>query len=136
QGVYSFGALPVGQYNISIATAGLTAYRRANVAVDMDKTATLDIAMNAASAAEAGELERQSLLQKIATLEQRIGDLESSTVLSEPETRVRRVEVFVDQNGNEHDDPVPGAKQKVTYQRERVYRRQTISEKLEQAIED
>src|SRR6185295_14942776 len=36
QGVYSFGALPVGQYNISIATAGLTAYRRANVAVDMD----------------------------------------------------------------------------------------------------
>lgn len=72
----------------------------------------------------------------IATLEQRINDLESSAVLSEPETRVRQVEVFVDANGGEHTEPVPGAKRTVTYQRERVYRRQTISEKIEEALDE
>ena len=68
--------------------------------------------------------------------EQRIEDLESSTVLSEPETRVKRIEVYVDPNNNIHDAPVPGAKKQVTYQRERVYRRQWLSEKLEQAFAD
>ena len=57
-------------------------------------------------------------------------------MLSEPETRVRRVEVFVDANGNETDQPVSGATPAVTYRRERVYRRQTISEKIDAALED
>ncbi len=76
----------------------------------------------------------QVLLERIRELEQRITDLESSTVLSEPETRVKKIEVYVDENGNAHDEPVPGATLQVTYQRERVYRRQTISEKIEEAI--
>jgi hypothetical protein len=85
-----------------------------------DRTEPLDIAVTPASAAEAAEFERQQLLQRIVILEQRITDLESSTVLSDPETRVRRVEVFVDPSGGVHDEPVPGAVQEVTYQRERV----------------
>ncbi len=137
QGMYSFGALPVGTYDISIAPAGLTtAFRRRGVEVGMDQSAQLNITMNATSAAEAAEGERLELLQKIATLEQRLSDLESSAVLSEPETRVRRVEVFVDPNGNETDEPVPGAQPAVTYRRERVYRRQTIGEKIEEALEE
>lgn len=76
----------------------------------------------------------QALLERIKMAEQRISDLESNTVLSEPETRVRRVEVYVDEDGVQHDDPVPGARRTVTYQRERVYRRQTISEKIEEAL--
>ncbi|HLG60213.1 MAG TPA: carboxypeptidase regulatory-like domain-containing protein [Vicinamibacterales bacterium] len=137
QGAYSFGALPVGKYDVSLLSAsGLTTFRRRGVEVAMDKTEPLDITLDAASAAEAAEGERQELLQKIATLEQRVGDLESTTVLSEPETRVRRVEVFVDPNGAEHDDPVPGATPKITYRRERTYRRQTISEKIDAALED
>jgi hypothetical protein len=74
------------------------------------------------------------LLDRIKTLEQRISELESSTVLSEPETRVKRVEVYVDPEGGQHDEPVPGAKKTVTYQRERAYRRQTISEKIDEAL--
>ncbi len=137
QGAYSFAALPPGKYDITIVSAGgLTTFRRSGVEVTADRTATLDITMNAATAAEAAEFERQQLLQRIATLEQRITDLESSTVLSEPETRVRRIEVFVDSTGGVHDEPVPGAEPTVTYQRERVYRRQTISEKIEEALED
>ena len=76
----------------------------------------------------------QALLERIKMAEQRISDLESNTVLSEPETRVRRVEVYVDEGGVQHDDPVPGARRTVTYQRERVYRRQAISEKIEEAL--
>ena len=137
QGAYAFAALPAGKYDISmVSPAGLTAFRRTGVEVVADRNATLDITLSAATAAEAAEFERQQLLERIATLEQRINDLESSTVLSEPETRVRRVEVFVDPSGGEHDEPVAGAKPVVTYQRERVYRRQTISEKIEEALED
>ena len=108
QGNYSFGALPVGNYEISISSAGNMAFRRTGVGIEMDRTGTLDITLNAASAAAAAEFERQQLLERIASLEQRINDLESDTVLSEPETRVRRVEVFVDENGNETDQPVSG----------------------------
>ena len=137
QGAYNFAALPPGKYDIAIVSpTGVTTFRRTGVEVIADRTAPLDIAMTAATAAEAAEFERQALLQRIATLEQRLTELESSTVLSEPETRVRRVEVFVDPTGAETEEPVPGARPVVTYQRERVYRRQTISEKIEEALDE
>ena len=78
----------------------------------------------------------QALLDRIKALEQRIRDLESSTVLSEPETRVRQVEVYVAPDGTQHEEPTPGAERQVTYERERVYRRQTINEKIEEALAD
>lgn len=136
QGAYAFDALPPGKYDIAILSAGVMSFRRAGVEVVADRTAPLEIAMTPATAAEAAEFERQQLVQRIAMLEQRITDLESTTVLSEPETRVRRVEVFVDESGGEHEEPVPGATPSVTYRRERVYRRQTISEKIEEALAD
>jgi carboxypeptidase family protein len=83
---------------------------------------------------EAQATDPKALVAYIRALEKRIADLESSTVLSEPETRTKRIEVYVDANSNEYDHPVPGAKKMVTYQRERVYRRQTINEKIEEAI--
>lgn len=76
----------------------------------------------------------QALLDRIEQLEKRLGELESSAVLSEPETRVKKIEVYVDKNGNEYDQPTPGATKTVTYERERVFRRQTISEKIEEAM--
>jgi hypothetical protein len=78
----------------------------------------------------------QALLDRIKALEQRIRDLESSAVLSEPETRVKKMEVYVDKDGVQHEQPVPGAKKEFTFQRERVYRRQTINEKIEEALAD
>ena len=134
QGNYTFGALPVASYNVTVVSEGLTAFRRQGVQVTADQNVQLDITLDAASAEQAADAERQELLQQVAELKQRVTDLESSAVLSEPETRVRRVEVFVDQNGNEHDEQVPGSKPAITYRRERVYRRQTISEKIEEAL--
>lgn len=136
QGAYAFPALPVGSYNVTVVFAGLTAFRRQGVAVVADQTAQLDITLDAASAQQAADAERQELLQQVAELKQRVVDLETNTVLSDPETRVRRVEVFVDEQGGEHDEQVPGSKPVVTYRRERVYRRQTINEKIEEALAD
>jgi hypothetical protein len=122
QGNYAFGALPVGKYEVHIARDGVTVFRQRGVNVEENPPARVDIRLDAASASQAADFDRQDLLNKIASLEKRISDLESTTVLSEPETRVRRVEVFVDENGNEHDEQVPGSKPKVTYRRERTYR--------------
>lgn len=137
QGAYSFDALPVGSYNVTvISSGGLTGFRRQGVAVAEGQPTQLDIALDAASAQQAADAERQDLLAQVSELKQRVTDLESNTVLSEPETRVRKVEKYVDANGQEHDEPVPGSKPVVTYERERVYRRQTISEKIEEALAD
>jgi hypothetical protein len=134
QGAFAFAALPVGKYNISVESAGVTVYRQSGVDVAMDRTSPLNISLGAADASQLADGERQELLQRIASLEQRITDLETSAVLSEPETRVRRVEVSVDQNGTIVDDGTPGSRKEVTYERERVYRRQTINEKIEEAL--
>ena len=136
QGAYAFPALPVGSYNVTVVSAGVTAFRRQGVAVTADQNAQLDITLDAASAQQAADAERQELLQQVVELKQRVTDLETNTVLSDPETRVRRVEVFVDEQGGEHNEQVPGSKPVVTYQRERVYRRQTINEKIEEALAD
>ncbi|MBN4080331.1 hypothetical protein JYT31_01575 [Beggiatoa alba] len=79
---------------------------------------------------------REQLLKRIEGLEKRIIELETTTVLSDPETSVKKVEVFIDESGVEHEKQVPGSKKIVTYQRERVYRRQTINEKIEEALDD
>ena len=52
QGNYSFGALPVGNYEISISSAGNMAFRRTGVGIEMDRTGTLDITLNAIFPAE------------------------------------------------------------------------------------
>ncbi len=78
--------------------------------------------------------DERALLDRIDALERRIQELETTTVLSDPETAVKRIEVYIDENGIEHDRPVPGARKVVTYQRERFYRRQTINEKIEEAL--
>jgi hypothetical protein len=134
QGAYGLPALPVGTYDVVVESAGLTVYRRAGVVIAADQTERLDIALEAGT--QVAVSDREELLKRIAELEQRITDLESSAVLSEPETRVRRVEVFVDDTGNVFDEPTPGAQPTVTYERERVYRRQTINEKIEDALAD
>src|SRR5947207_7235952 len=73
---------------------------------------------------------------RINALEQRVRDLESGTVYSIPETRTRKTTVYIDKNSNIYDQPTPGAKKTVTYQRERVYRRQSIDEKIQAALDD
>src|SRR5262245_48888456 len=58
----------------------------------------------------AQEESEEELQQRIDQLERRVNDLESTTVLSEPETRVKRIEVYVDENGVEYETPQPGTR--------------------------
>jgi len=130
EGRFTLPSLAAGTYDIGVQLGGYKPFRRAGLNVTANSTNDVNAALDAGDA----DTERLALLDRIEQLEKRLNDLESSAVLSEPETRVRRVEVFVDQNGIESDTPAPGAKREVTYQRERVYRRQTINEKIEEAL--
>ena len=76
----------------------------------------------------------QAILDRLDALDRRLSDLETNAVLSEPETTVRQVTVYVDEGGNQYDDPIEGTRPVITYQRERVYRRQVISEQIEAAL--
>ena len=96
QGAYAFGALPVGNYNITVVVGRPDRVPAPGRGGDGGSDRAARHHPRRRVRAQAAEAERQELLQQVATLEQRITDLESSTVLSEPETRVRRVEVFVD----------------------------------------
>ena len=142
-GTFVLEQVPAGRYVLQVDAPGLA---RSSQEVVLPGPQTFAITLEAievpggetapSGAPAAGVADTQALLDRIRVLEQRLSDLESGTVLSEPETRVKRIEVYVDPNGNEHDTPVAGAKRTVTYQRERVYRRQWLSEKLEEAFAD
>jgi len=142
-GTFAFDQVPAGRYVLQADAPGLA---RSSQEIAVPSAQTFAIALEPlevpggetlpVAVAAASGVDTQALLDRIKVLEQRIFDLESSTVLSEPVTRVRRIEVWVDKNGNEYDHEVPGARKAVTYQRERVYRRENINEKLEEALSD
>jgi len=142
-GTFAFDQVPAGRYVLQADAPGLA---RSSQEIAVPSAQTFAIALEPlevpggetlpVAVAAAPGVDTQALLDRIKVLEQRIFDLESSTVLSEPVTRVRRIEVWVDKNGNEYDHEVPGARKAVTYQRERVYRRENINEKLEEALSD
>src|SRR2546426_1071767 len=139
-GTFTFTQVPPGQYVLQVDAPG---FERSSQEITVPSAQPFNISMNRleipgaeSAAANGGTTDTQVLLQRIKMLEERLSALEASTVLSEPETRVKRIEVYVDKNGNEYDKETPGATKKVTYQRERVYRRQTINEKIEDALSD
>jgi Carboxypeptidase regulatory-like domain len=144
-GTFTFTQVPPGQYALM---ADSTGFERASQEVNVTNQPVQDLALRleplevpggepvVTITGAAPATDAQALLDRIKILEQRLADLESGTVLSEPETRVKRIEVYKDKNGLEYDQPTEGTTKTVTYQRERVYRRQWLSEKLEQAFAD
>jgi len=141
-GMFTFNGIPAGEYVLMVDASGFERGSQPITVGNQSQNVTVTLTPliipggEEAAVAAAGSYvaDSQLLLDRIKQLEQRITDLESEAVLSEPETRVKRIEVYVDENKNVHDEPVPGAKKEVSYQRERVYRRQTINEKIEEAL--
>ena len=141
-GTFAFDRVLPGQYVLQVDFSGFERSSQEVSVANQPQTFTVTLQPFALAGGEAANVaagggavvDTQGLLDRIKLLEQRISELESGTVLSEPETRVKRIEVYVDKNGNQYDQPVAGAKKQMTYQRERVYRRQWLSEKLEQAF--
>ena len=142
-GTFQFDQIPAGQFVLQVDAPGLS---RSSQQITVPTTQTLAISLEILEvpgadasptvATAAGATDVPALLERIRTLEQRLTEFESTTVLSEPETRVKRIEIWVDKNGNQYDHEVAGSKRAVTYERERAYRRQTINEKIEQALAD
>jgi carboxypeptidase family protein len=142
-GTFQFDKIPAGQFVLQVDAPGLSRSSQ-QITVPMSQALAISLepleipgaeaAPTAATAAAAPTVD--TLLDRIRTLEQRLTEFESTTVLSEPETRVKRIDIWVDKDGNQYDHEVPGSKREVTYQRERAYRRQTINEKIEQALAD
>lgn len=94
-----------------------------------------DVARNeAASTASASDGGMQAVMDRLDSLEQRLSDLEATAVLSEPKSIVKQVQVWVDDNGNQYDQPVEGAHPVTTYRRETAFRRQTIGEEIDEAL--
>jgi hypothetical protein len=87
-----------------------------------------------ATPAASANLDTQTILQRLDALDERLNSLETNVVLSEPKTIVREVEVYVDPSGGEFDQPAPDRRPVITYQRERVFRRQSIGEEIENAL--
>jgi hypothetical protein len=139
-GAFTFANVPAGDYVLYVDASGFERSSQTmtvgSQAQNLVITLTPLIVPGAeeSAAAAAGVADTQLLLDRIKQLEGLITDLESAAVLSEPETRVKRIEVYIDPNNNVHDEAVPGARREVSYQRERVYRRQTINEKIEEAL--
>src|SRR5881397_465136 len=141
-GSFTVAQVPAGQYVLQVDAPG---YGRSSQEVTVPTTQTFNIKLEALeipgaegpeAAAKPAPTDAQAMQQKINELEQRVRDLEASTVYSLPETRTRRTTVYIDKNSNIYDKPTPGAKQTTTYQRERVYRRQSIDEKIQSALEE
>lgn len=139
-GTFTFTQIPAGNYVLQVDAPGFSRSSQpitmpTNQAVNV-RLDVLEVPGGEAPPRLAGQSDTQVLQARIDTLEQRVRDLEATTVLSDPETRTRRTVVYIDQNNNIHDQPVAGAKRTVTYQRERVYRRENINEKIEAALSD
>ena len=132
---------PAGQYVLQVDAPG---FSRSSQEVTLPTTQTFNIKLETldipgaeeAAKPAAGPSDAQAMQDKITALEQRVRDLEANTVYSIPETRTKKTEVYIDKNNNVYDQPKDGTKKTVTYQRERVYRRQTIDEKIQAALED
>ena len=141
-GSFTVAQVPAGQYVLQVDAPG---YGRSSQEVTVPTTQTFNVklelleipgAEGPEAAAKPAPADSQAMQQKINELEQRVRDLEASTVYSLPETRTRRTTVYIDKNSNVYDKPTPGTKKTTTYQRERVYRRQSIDEKIQAALEE
>ena len=79
-------------------------------------------------------LDTQAILDRLNAIDERLNNLETNVVLSEPKTIVREVERYVDPSGAEFDQPAPDRRPVLTYERQRVFRRQSIGEEIEDAL--
>lgn len=139
-GAFSLTQVPAGTYVLQIDAQGFERFSQ-EITVPSAQPLTISLEPLEVPGAEAAPAINQSidpkiLLDRIAALEKKVQELESTTVLSAPEIRTKREVKYIDKNSNIYDEPHPGAKKTVTYERERVLRRQNIDEKIEAALQD
>jgi len=84
------------------------------------------------------------LENRLQEMEDQLKELESKTVLSEPEMIIKQKGIWVCKNGHEYDSRLDGVcpndglplSKDFTYERVKVFRRQTISEQIQNALDE
>lgn len=136
-GSFTIPAGPQGNFVLQVDLQGFERWSQEVTLPAREPLRVLLVPLNLAGAEELAQnqsTDTQALLDRIASLEKKVSDLEATTVLSAPETRTRRRIKYIDKNSNIYDEPRPGTKPTTVYERERVLRRQNIDEKIEAVL--
>src|SRR5262249_9602385 len=106
-GSFSFTGIAAGSYVLQVDAPG---FARSSQPVTLPTNQTFAVKLDVLEVPGAetatrppGQSDTQALQAQIAALEQRVRDLESTTVLSEPETRTKKTTVYIDKNNNVFD---------------------------------
>ena len=140
-GAFTFEQLPAGTYRPSGGRAG---FGRASQEVTIPTSQAVAVAMEPLEligAEAAPRVSRRKHRHSGAprahqALEQRLTEFESHGAVRSRKRASSGSRSGSTRTASSTDQPVPGAKREVTYQRERAYRRQTINEKIEEALAD
>ncbi len=80
QGFYSFPALPVGRYDLTVVTAGFQPQKKSNIAVDADAAIKLDLTLEVAGQSETVTVVDDAHIQtQVDTVATHLGEVVSDT---------------------------------------------------------
>jgi len=83
QGVYTFPAIPVGQYNIEISAPGFTRYRRTGVAIDVNSAPQVDVTLQLAGQAATVEVNEEAGQIQVEKSDTQLGQTITSQRITE-----------------------------------------------------
>jgi hypothetical protein len=83
QGVYSFPALRVGQYNIEISAPGFTLYRKTSVVIDVNSAVQLDVTLQVAGQSTTVEVNEESTQVQVEKSDTELGQTITSQRIAE-----------------------------------------------------
>jgi hypothetical protein len=79
QGVYTFPAVPVGQYSLEISSTGFTPYRRTGVAININSAPQVDVTLQVASESSTVNVNEESSQIQVEQSDTQLGQTLTST---------------------------------------------------------
>jgi len=83
QGVYTFPAVPVGQYDIEISAPGFTPYRRAGVVIDVNSAPQVDVTLQLAGQTATVEVNEEAVQIQVEKSDTQLGQTITSQRITE-----------------------------------------------------
>jgi hypothetical protein len=83
QGVYSFPAIAVGQYNIEVSAPGFTPYRRTGVAIDVNSAPQVDVTLQLAGQSATVEVNEEATQVQVEKSDTQLGQTITSQRIAE-----------------------------------------------------
>jgi Carboxypeptidase regulatory-like domain len=83
QGVYSFPALPVGQYDLDVSAPGFLAQRRTGLVMDVNSALQVDVKLQLAGQSESVTVEAEAEQARVETADTQLGQTINSQQITE-----------------------------------------------------